>query len=559
MPLPTSSHASVVQAVIDRGRIDPDRPAICFRGARDWDAPLSGAELEQAIHGAARALADAGVTAGDRVLLAIDTGLPVVAGLLGSIALGAVPVVAAPYYGGLGEASIYLRKLHETVSLTGARLTVVPAAMREHLAGLGTPLLADEALRREEAVPLPLHPSAASDTCMLQLTSGSTGVPRAVRVTHGNVLANVHAIDGHAACTAEDRMLAWIPLFHDMGLQGALLYTLLYGFPTYLMSPSVFIRSPGVWLEAIGRHRATMIVAPNFSYTLVRRVLERKQLDPELLSSVRMTWNGAEPIQAESLEGFIQAAAPYGYAREAMKPCYGLGEATLIVSCTPPGEGPHIDQVASDALADGIASPAAEGGATTRVVSCGTPVRGMQVRVIDEAGAELPERRVGEVVVSGAAVSPGYFEDDEATRATFRDGWLYTGDLGYLAGGHLYLVGRRKDVLIVHGQKFAPQAVEWAAEKVEGVRVGRSAAFSVPDPAEGSERVIVACESKVPPERHGELARAIAARALEETGLRVEACIVPPGTVPKTTSGKIQRSAARALFLRMTGGGAPGA
>ena len=552
MPPLTSSYDCVVQAIIERLRSQPDRIAVCFRGARDWDPPVTGAELERAIHGAARALAEAGVTAGDRVLLAIDTGLPVVAALLGGVALGAVPVIAAPYYGGLGEASTYLAKLQETIELTEARLTVVPAAMREHLAGLGTPLLADEALRRE-ADPLPLQPSAASDTCLLQLTSGSTGIPRAVRVTHGNVFANARAIDGHAASTADDRILAWIPLFHDMGLQGALLYPLLHGFPTYLMSPSVFIRSPGVWLESIGRHRATMILAPNFSYTLVRRVLQRKPVDPELLSSVRITWNGAEPIQAESLEAFVEAAAPYGYARQAMKPCYGLGEATLVVSCTSAGEGPRIDLVASDALADGVASPVSGGEPCTRVVSCGTPAAGMRIRVLDEAGGELPDRRVGEVVVASPSVSPGYHGDDRATRATFRDGWLHTGDLGYLADGHLYLVGRRKDVLIIHGQKFAPQAVEWAAEKVEGVRAGRTAAFSVPDAAEGSERVIVACECLVPPEQHAELARAIAARTLDETGLRVEAWIVPRGTVPKTTSGKIQRSVARALFLRRGG------
>jgi fatty-acyl-CoA synthase len=178
----------------------------------------------------------------------------------------------------------------------------------------------------------------------------------------------------------------------------------------------------------------------------------------------------------------------------------------------------------------------------------------MQVAILDEAGGRLGERRVGEVACAGDAVSPGYWGDDEATRTVFHDGWVHTGDLGYLSGGQLYLVGRKKDVLIVHGQKYAPQAVEWAAEEVEGVRRGRSAAFAVPNADTGTEDVVIACESTLPPDQHADLVRTIAARILEQTGLKVAAHIFPAGIAPKTSSGKIMRGAAREMFLQWRAG-----
>lgn len=546
---------SVIEGVLRWADLRPDDPAIVFREGATWSPPLSQAELRRAVFGAAHALANAGLAAGDRVVLAVDTGLPVVAGFLGALALGAVPVLAAPWLGGMGGGQLYLKKLCREVELVDSRLVVVSQGMLEAVSSVGRPLLADDALRASaDAPPRPIR-SDPDQLCTIQLTSGSTGTSRAVRVTNRNAIANAEALRDGVPDLAEPSVVAWLPLFHDMGLHGALLFQLLYGNTARLMPPAHFIRDPGVLLDAIGRFRPTYIVGPNFSFALLARALGRRSPDPELLSSIRCTWNGAEPIQAESIERFIAAAAPFGYSPGAMMPCFGLGEATLVVSCTRPGDGLAVDVVDADALSRGTAQPLAAGGRPARVVSCGAPVRHMEIDILDDDGRILGERQVGEVACRGPAVSPGYFADDDATRAVFRDGRAMTGDLGYLAGGRLHVVGRKKEILIVHGQKYSPQSVEWAAESVDGIRRGRSAAFAVPNQDTGTEDVVIACESTLPPDQHGEVVRRVAARVLEETGLKVAAHIFPAGIAPKTSSGKIMRGAAREMFLQWRAGG----
>lgn len=546
---------SVIEAVLRWADLRPDQPAVGFREGDAWSPPLTYAELRRAVFGAAHALANAGVQAGDRVLLAVDTGQPAVAGFLGALALGAVPVLAAPWLGGMGGGQLYLKKLCREVELVDARLVVVAAGMLEAVAAVGRPLLADDALRASaDAPPHPIR-SDLDQLCTIQLTSGSTGTSRAVRVTNRNAIANAEALRDRVPDLPDTTVVAWLPLFHDMGLHGALLFQLLYGNGTRLMPPAHYIRNPRALLDGIARFRPSYLVGPNFSFVLLARALAGREPDPALLSSVRCTWNGAEPIQADTVERFLEVAAPFGYSPGAMMPCYGLGEATLVVSCTRPGDGLAVDVVDADALARGIAQPLAAGGRPARVVSCGAPVRHMQIDILDDEGRILGERQVGEVACSGPAVSPGYFADDDATRAVFRDGRAMTGDLGYLAGGRLHLVGRKKEVLIVHGQKYAPQAVEWAAETVDGVRRGRSAAFSVPNPDTGTEDVVIACESNLPPDRHPELVRQVAARVLEETGLKVSPYMFPGGIAPKTSSGKIMRGAAREMFLQWRAGG----
>jgi fatty-acyl-CoA synthase len=540
---------SVIEAVLGWAERAPDRFAVGFRGASGWEPPLSFGALGRAIFGAAHALAGAGVGPGDRVVLAVDSNLPAVAGFFGALALGAVPVLVAPWAGGLGSGPFYVKKLSHEAGLVDARLVVVPSAMAAHLAEVGRPLLGEDELRRDADSPPRTIAATEDQLCTLQLTSGSTGFPRAVEVTNRNAIANAEALCANNRNRETEVTVVWLPLFHDMGLQGGLLSQVLYGNGSYFIPPAQFVRDPGVMLDAIARFRPSFIAGPNFSYPLMARALEKRAPDPEMLSSIRCCYNGAEPIQAASVERFLEAAAPFGFSPGAMIPCFGLGEATLVVSATRPGDGLVVDVVDRALLASGVARPVQPGGIAAPMVSCGPPVRHMQVEILDEEGRAVEERRLGEITCRGPSVSPGYFGDDEATRASFRDGRILTGDLGYMANGQLHVVGRRKDVLVVHGQKYPPQAVEWAAESVEGVRRGRAAAFSVPDPDKGTEEVIVACESNLPAEQHPDMLWRVVTRVLEETGLRVKAHVFPAGIVPKTSSGKIKRQDARAMFL----------
>jgi fatty-acyl-CoA synthase len=529
---------------------DPARIAIQLY-AGGWQ-PLSCAALKRAVFGAAHVLHELGVRKGDRVVIALDTGIEAIAGLFGSIAIGAIPALVQPYAVGSDELEVYVPRLAEKIARARAAYLIAPRSLEAQLGGLGASFIADDRVLREaDASPVTVEASHG-DLCLLQLTSGSTGIPRAVELTHGNVLANLHATHLIIDPVPGDSVMMWLPLYHDMGLQGGFFTPLFGGFDLYMMSPIEFLRSPTILPREVSAKRATVLVAPHFSFGLLARVLTREACKSFRLDSVRIAFNGAEPIEVGSLESFLDAAAPLGYKRTAMNPCYGMAEATLIATCTPSGRGARYDVVDSAALARGHALAAPQGPRTTSVVSCGVPAAGVEVSIIGEDGTALGERHVGDVVLSGPAISRGYFGDESSTKKTYDGGRFHTGDVGYMAEGELFIVGRKKDILYVSGHRFAPQHVEWAAEKVSGVRAGRTAAFGLSDPHRGIEKVILACESAYPLARHEDLKREVARVVHDEVGIQVEVRIVPKGAIPKTTSGKVQRHLVRQSFLEPT-------
>jgi fatty-acyl-CoA synthase len=390
---------------------------------------------------------------------------------------------------------------------------------------------------------------AIDDIAFVQFTSGATSSPRGVALTHANLAANIDAFGGAAgvATSRDDIGVSWLPLSHDMGLVGMALGALYGRRPCVLLPPQSFVKRPVEWLRAITRHRGTVSFAPNFAYDLcVRRVQDVSGLD---LSSWRVAGCGAEPIHAATLAAFAERFASAGFHDTSFLPCYGLAEHVLAATISPPGRRPRIEQVSAERLTAGcLATPAIEGGRSVSMVSCGSPLPGHEIRIIGDDGERLPERQVGEIVLAGPSVMLGYCNEPALTSETIRDGWLYTGDLGYLAGGELFVCGRAKDIIVVNGWKLHPEDLEWAVDRVGGVRPGRVVAFGS---ASGSaDRIVVVVEptGSVPPDL---LVEAIRREVGDLLGVFVdEVVVVRAGTVSRTTSGKPQRAAARARYER---------
>jgi fatty-acyl-CoA synthase len=388
------------------------------------------------------------------------------------------------------------------------------------------------------------------DLCFLQFTSGSTSKPKGVMVTHANLWANAHAFLGPKGLHRyeDDVAVSWLPLYHDMGLIGFVLATLIFDFQAVLMPTELFARSPRLWLEAIHKYRGTVTYAPNFAYQLLTKRVKPRDLEGLDLSRLRVAGCGAEPIRAQTLKDFAEKLAPAGFRPNVFLPSYGMAEATLAITFHQLGEAMIVDRVDTEAMKEGVARQASpETQTVSEIVSCGAPFAGHEVKVIGDDGHALPERRVGQVLTRGPSVTRGYFENAEATAQSWQDGWLKTGDLGYFAGGNLYICGRIKDLIIIRGANFYPQDIEWAAGELEGVRRGNVVAFSVVQ--DEAEALVLVAEAN-----SGDAARLraqIARAVTDELGLApAHVAIVPVGTLPKTSSGKAQRQKTKQMYER---------
>ena len=395
-------------------------------------------------------------------------------------------------------------------------------------------------------------PHNSSDIAFLQYTSGSTGSPKGVILTHANLLANIRAMGVAVGVRPDDVFVSWLPLYHDMGLIGAWLGSLYHAIPLVVMPPLSFISRPQRWLHAIHRHRGTLSASPNFGYEICLRRLEEKDTAGLDLSCWRAAFNGAEAVVPETLERFIERFKPQGFCAEAMMPVYGLAESSVGLGFPPLERGPLIDCIQREAFSrQGLAMSAdAHDPSVLRFASCGLPLPGHQIRVVDEAGRELPERRQGSIEFRGPSSTSGYFHNSEHTRALFDGDWLKTGDLGYISGGELFVTGRKKDLVIRAGRNIYPQEVEQAVSNIEGVRKGCVAVFGGIDPTTGTERLIVLAETRRLELQASETLRSQINSAV--TGLLGEPpddiVLAPTGTVLKTSSGKVRRAAIRELY-----------
>ncbi|MFF0612893.1 fatty acyl-AMP ligase [Nocardia tengchongensis] len=393
---------------------------------------------------------------------------------------------------------------------------------------------------------------SGTDVAFLQYTSGSTAAPKGVMVTHGNLVANEEMIRRGFGHDRDCTVVGWAPFFHDQGLIGNVLQPLYIGTTSVLMSPSAFIRRPLLWLSVISRYRAHTSGGPNFAFdACVARAAGAAELDLDL-SSWRVAFNGAEPLRADTLQRFEKAFAPYGFDRGAWYPCYGLAEATLLVTGSVPGSGPRFLDADSTALEERRFIPPI-GGRTKTLVSSGRVLADEDVRIIDPGTGELcASDRIGEIRVSGGHVAAGYWRNPEASARTFGvdDGFLRTGDLGLLVDGELYVVGRSKDIIIIRGRNYYPQDLEQAAQSAHPILAsGVCAAFAAP--GRDGEQLVIVHEIRHPdPADPADLIAAIKAAILTEHGIAPAAVVLTaPGQVQRTSSGKIRRSAARTRYL----------
>jgi fatty-acyl-CoA synthase len=505
----------------------------------------------------AQNLRDLGMKPGDRLAMVVPDGIDFVPAFLGALWAGVVPVPLYPPLS-IGKLDSYfetltqiLLKAEPTWLLTTDRIQSLIWSPLGKIPSLKGVVTVQSLAARTPKANGDIHPAAPEDLAFLQFTSGSTSTPKGVRVTHASLQANCWAIAHHGArMTPDDVAVSWLPLYHDMGLIGFVL-TPIYSTSSVVLMPTLsFVKNATSWLETIHRKRGTLSFAPNFAYALVTKRAKPEQLARWDLSSMRLFGCGAEPIHAQTLQAFAEKFAAAKLKPEAMLPAYGMAEATLAVSFIGLDERVRTDSIdAALYEADKMAAPARRGAKSMEVTCCGRPFPEHDVAVFSPSGHRLPERTVGELALRGPSVADGYFNDPESTAKAFRDGWLWTGDLGYLADGQIYLTGRKKDLIIIHGRNYDPQRIEWLAGEVAGVRKGSTVAFSRPG-AETEELVIVA-ESR---EREPQSVRAAIGQRVTEQMQLVAADIVllAPGALPKTSSGKLQRQKTRTQYLHGT-------
>ncbi len=504
----------------------------------------------------AAALRTQGLERGDRLALIVPSAHDFVVGFFGALLAGVVPVPLYPPFA-LGRLEFYLESTATLLRDAGARMVVTPRRIRRILwpvtetAKRLERILAAETVIGARGEPFVPSPVAPEDIAFIQFTSGATQVSRGVAVTHGNLVANCRCIikEGLVVDPEKDKGLTWLPLYHDMGLIGFVIAPLFAPASIVIMPPTMFLRRPLQWLDMIHRHRATVTFAPNFAYALVTNRATIAHVERWDLSCLRVAGCGAEPISAQTLEAFEQRFAPAGLRKDALLPSYGMAEATLSISFKPLATRWRKDVVDGPIFREeGRAVPApACAEDTIEFVSCGRWFRHHDVRILDEAGAPLPDRNVGEIAFSGPSVTPGYQGSRSGGSDTYRGGWLHTGDLGYVAGGELFVSGRKKDLIVINGRNYLPEAIEWAVGDIPGVRRGNVVAFSRPG-NRGTEELVLACE--VRSSDHEALAKSIAARVTETFGLPVaDVVLLAPRTLPKTTSGKMQRRKARELYI----------
>ena len=560
-PAPTPESALTLNDVLN-WHVDatPDRTHIRILDDAG-DAPNGTDMTYAALHREAAAVA-AGLIAhdvmpGEAVAIMLPTCRAYFVTFAGVVLAGAVPV---PVYPPARPSQLADHLRRTTGILTNARATMlvtVPEAvtighlLRSNVESLRHVVTPEFLTRAGEDATPPLPRTRAENLALVQYTSGSTGQPKGVALTHRNLLANIRVMGRAAAATGSDTFVSWLPLYHDMGLIGAWLGCMYFGVPLVVMSPQAFLIRPSRWLWAIHANRATMSAGPNFAYELCLSRIRDDEIEGLDLSCWRLAYNGAEPVSAATIERFGDRFAPYGFRREAMTPVYGLAESSVGLAFPPLGRGPVIDRIRRGSFArSGQAEPAKPGERDLRFVACGRPLPGHEIRIVDAAGNELGDRREGRIEFRGPSATAGYFNNPAATRTLFHDGWLDTGDLGYTVEADVYVTGRIKDMIIRAGRNLHPAELEEAVGDIKGVRKGCVAVFASPDPSGGPERLVVLAETRaLRDDARAALRSEITATTVDLLGVAPDDVVLaPPRTVLKTSSGKIRRAASRAIY-----------
>ncbi|HEX8578091.1 MAG TPA: fatty acyl-AMP ligase [Allosphingosinicella sp.] len=514
------------------------------------------AELrEDAVQAAYRLIA-AGVAPRDRIAIVAETGPEFAALFFGCIYAGAWPV-PLPLPTSFGGRDSYIDQLSVQLDSSDPKALFYPAELAS-MAGAAAQGAGVEGIIWEDFAARPAPEAALpkadpEDIAYLQYSSGSTRFPHGVAITHHALLNNLAAHSHGMEVVDSDRCVSWLPWYHDMGLVGCFLSPVANQVSTDYLKTEDFARRPLAWLDLISRNTGTTLsYSPTFGYDIcARRMSSQSKVSERFdLSRWRIAGNGADMIRPDVMQAFVDAFHEAGFSAKSFLPSYGLAEATLAVSIMPPGEGIVVELVEETLLAGGGPAERDRPQRYRSIVNCGKPVRDMEVAILDEDGRPLSDREIGKVWCKGASVMVGYFRDPEATDACLSDdNWLDTGDMGYMSEGYLYIVGRAKDMIIINGRNHWPQDIEWAVEQIPGFKAGDIAAFSITTPGgEETPAVLVQCRTSDTEER-GRLRDVIRERVRAITGINCVIELVPPRTLPRTSSGKLSRAKARNLYL----------
>ncbi|MBM4379917.1 MAG: AMP-binding protein [Deltaproteobacteria bacterium] len=547
-PLPAPHSPTVVAALERAAQLGTGGLLLVDRHERE--EALDFAALRALAERTAGGLQALGVRPGDRVALVLPTGRDFLAAFFGAQLAGAVPVPLYPPVR-LGRLADYHASTAAMVTAARARLVLADGRTQRLLGEVARLARMDLGVREVASLPAgSFQPVAveAGALGVIQFSSGSTSAPKPVGLTHGNLVAQLETLRQYVAPGGETPVgVSWLPLYHDMGLIGALLSAVYLPGKLVLLSPQDFLVQPALWLRALSRHKGVISPAPNFAYALCLKRVKDEELDGVDLSGWSLALNGAEPVSVEVLRRFSARFARWGLRPDALVPVYGLSEASLAVTFSPRRATPRALPVDAQVLAaEGRLEPGSR-----ELASVGCAVHGVELCIRDEAGVELPPGRVGRVHVRGPSVMQGYDGLAEATAEVLRDGWLDTGDLGFEHEGELFLYGRAKDVLVLRGANRAPQEFEEALDGLVGVRPGCAVALGhVPEGAEGEELLLlVEALEESPEDLEAQVRAAVAARTQVTPG---EVVLLAPGTLPRTSSGKLRRREALRQYLAGT-------
>jgi acyl-CoA synthetase (AMP-forming)/AMP-acid ligase II len=556
--------ASFADVLRYRAAVQPhDRAYVALSERGSQEAVLTFAMLERRAAVVAAQLATR-LRPGDRVLLVFPAGLDFMVAFLGCLMAGviAVPMMVPRRASTYDSSAAIVADCQPPLAMTTADLAAVrpDVIQRYHDAGLDWLLLGDDAGASGAGATLP--PPGREDVAFLQYTSGSTSSPKGVVVRHRNLLANLEMIRLALGSTPASTIVSWVPLYHDMGLVLNALHSLYIGALCVLMPPVNFIRRPLAWLQAIHTYRAEVTTAPNFAFDMCVSRFRAEQMEDVDLSCWKLAMNAAEPVRADTMARFAATFAPYGFDARATYPAYGLAEATVMVSGSRRGGGPVLRSASRGAIQHyQIADPAGEKDIHV-VVGCGRSLAGEHIAIVHpESRRRLPPELIGEVWVAGPNVAGGYWRDEEATTSVFRarieseggEFWLRTGDLGFLdPSGELFITGRIKDVIIIRGMNHYPQDIENSMQDSHpALRRHCGAAFTIVD--ENNDERLILVQEVERTARHqisiDEIAGRIREAVFNEHEIAIhKVVLIPPGAIPKTTSGKIQRSLTRKLW-----------
>jgi fatty-acyl-CoA synthase len=511
-------------------------------------------ELREDALKVAYALIARGVKKDDRIALIAETGPDFAALFCGAVYAGAWPV-PLPLPTSFGGKDNYIEQLGVQLASSDPVLLIGPdeiAAMTVQAAdrqGCAHATWADFAAK--DAAPVALPVADPDDICYLQYSSGSTRFPHGVAVTHRSLLSNLASHSHGMEFIETDRCVSWLPWYHDMGLVGCFLSMIANQVSTDYLKTEDFARRPLAWLDLVTRNQGTTAsYSPTFGYDIcARRISSQTSVSDRFdLSRWRIAGNGADMIRPDVMQSFVNAFADAGFKASAFLPSYGLAEATLAVTIMPPGEGIRVELVEEERLS-GAPRDLSRPARYRAIVNCGKPVRDMEVVIRGEDGGSLGDHKIGKVWCRGISVMHSYFRDPEATAECLVDGWLDTGDMGYMADGYLFIVGRAKDMIIINGKNHWPQDIEWAVEQLPGFNHGDIAAFSIEmDNGEETPAVLVHCRVSDPVKRV-ELREMIRDKVRSITGMNCVVELVPPKSLPRTSSGKLSRAKAKKLYL----------